>query len=316
MASAGSVAEDRCKEAASIFVSVCQEQMRPERGRCLVSTQNITEGDLILVERPVAVAQFAWNEACGYRACGWCLRSLETAAEMFTRLAALPSPPALPHPECCSSTPELSVKCKEGCAAQYCTEDCRNSAWQQHHKYLCTEGPHGGRVAKLYEAWREFHQPPETTSIGLLCQIVVAVGNATDGQKETTEDPFENTPFSAFCREVELEGGFKHKTLDDGWAASIDHIRLLMLELFTEVFPGSAAVARLLAPSGFMAMMALVGRNGAGVGTSAIAAYDAKATALEMPDAERDDMDALLNAYVEVIRTRSNHQCALVTRAA
>jgi hypothetical protein len=279
-----------------------REEKRDGRGRALVATRDVVAGEVMLTEAPLAAAQFAWNASCGYRACGQCLRSLETAAEMFQRLAALDKPPTLPHADtCCASSSLTPVGCPAGCSAVYCGEACRDAAWRDHHVHMCPLGEHGEIVSALQEAWREFHSPPETTSAELLCRIVVAaVGAASDSASaDDTEiddgNPFAATPFSHFCSEVELPGGMRHKTLDREWAEPVEKIRLLMGDLFRHVFPGSRTAAAVLSERGFRALVALVGRNGAGVGTSAIAAYDAKVTALEMDDIERLRLDTLLN---------------------
>jgi hypothetical protein len=279
-------------------------------GRALVTIDKVSEGDVLLVERPIAAAQFAWNEACKYTACGYCMRSLETAAGMFARLAELSTLPSLPHPECCQASPDETVPCTKGCESVYCTAYCRAAAWEDHHQYLCSKGPQGALVSKLREAWKAFHPPPETTSIELLCRIVtlvvtksassaVLVDAAADaeagGEEGEARNVFAGTPFAHFCSEVELPGGFRHKTLDIDWSTSVDHIRLLMLELFTSLFPGSTAVPAVLSQAGFRSILAMVGRNGAGVGTSAIAAYDAKVTVVDMSEIDRLKLDTLLN---------------------
>jgi hypothetical protein len=62
------------------------------------------------VERPLVSSQFAWNAACGYKACDHCLRSLETAEQMCRRLSGKVSF-ELPHPECCEVRPFEHVTC-------------------------------------------------------------------------------------------------------------------------------------------------------------------------------------------------------------
>lgn len=238
---------------------------RPGIGRALVTTRDVAAGEVMLTEAPLAAAQFAWNAACGYRACGQCLRSLEPAAEMFRRLAGLDRPPALPHvDECCLASRLDVVGCQAGCSTEYCSEECRDMAWREHHMHLCPLGEHGAAVTALQDAWKEFHSPPETTSAELFCRVVIAAvtSSTSDHSMDVDDDnhPFAGTPFAAFCSETELPGGFTHKTMDPEWSVPAEHIRRLMIGLFDRVFPGSHVAAAALSEPGFRALVAMVGR--------------------------------------------------------
>jgi hypothetical protein len=80
------------------------------QGRGLFATKDFAAGEIIFVERPLVSSQFAWNAACGYKACDHCLRSLETAEQMCRRLSGKVSF-ELPHPECCEVRPFEHVTC-------------------------------------------------------------------------------------------------------------------------------------------------------------------------------------------------------------
>lgn len=67
---------------------------------------------MILTETPLVSAQFCWNELYKYKACEFCLRSLETAEEMSQRLTENPAL-TLPHPECCAVDPSVFSLCPQ-----------------------------------------------------------------------------------------------------------------------------------------------------------------------------------------------------------
>jgi RNA polymerase subunit RPABC4/transcription elongation factor Spt4 len=65
-----------------------------------------------LEESPIVSCQFAWNEFYKYKACEYCLRSLETAEAMAQRLTENYSL-ILPHPECCEVSQDQIVTCPQ-----------------------------------------------------------------------------------------------------------------------------------------------------------------------------------------------------------
>ena len=83
------------------------------QGRGLFSKTSIEKGAVILQEKPIVSAQFAWNELYKYRACEFCMGPLETAEENSRRLTENPSL-ILPFPECCEVKPAECVSCP-GC---------------------------------------------------------------------------------------------------------------------------------------------------------------------------------------------------------
>lgn len=63
-------------------------------------------------ETPLVSCQFAWNELYKYKACEFCLRSLETAEAMAQRLTENPSLILL-QPDCCDVKLDQIVTCPQ-----------------------------------------------------------------------------------------------------------------------------------------------------------------------------------------------------------
>lgn len=53
-----------------------------DKGRGLVASAPIDEDDVILSEPPLVSSQFLWNAKCKYKACQFCMSSMEPAIEM------------------------------------------------------------------------------------------------------------------------------------------------------------------------------------------------------------------------------------------
>ena len=53
--------------------------------------------------------------------------------------------------------------------------------------------------------------------------------------------------------------------------------------------------------AGFRALLALLGTNAAGIGTSSINAYEARVSALPLPPAEKEDVEGVLNGLYETM---------------
>ncbi|XP_060566112.1 histone-lysine N-trimethyltransferase SMYD5-like [Ruditapes philippinarum] len=87
-----------------------------KKGKGLFAKRQFKEGDVILDESPIVSCQFAWNEFYKYKACEYCLRSLETAEAMAQRLTENYSL-ILPHPECCEVSQDQIVTCPQ-CGAE------------------------------------------------------------------------------------------------------------------------------------------------------------------------------------------------------
>lgn len=79
----------------------------------MFAQKDIVKGEVIFEETPIISSQFLWNELYKYKACEYCMKSLETAEEQARRLSANPHL-NLPHPECDVTDQSQFVVCP-GC---------------------------------------------------------------------------------------------------------------------------------------------------------------------------------------------------------
>nr|CAD7400590.1 unnamed protein product [Timema cristinae] len=107
------------------------------QGKGLFATQCFNAGDIIFEERPLVCCQFSWNGAYRYAACDFCMRPLESTEENARRLTGKKDL-VLPYPECCPTNKKSHIQCQQ-CSVRYCCAECRDAAWSQYHKTLCTQ---------------------------------------------------------------------------------------------------------------------------------------------------------------------------------
>lgn len=256
-----------------------------KKGKGLYARQNFKKGDTLLTEIPLVSAQFSWNELYKYAACEYCMRSLETSEEMSRRLTENPTL-VLPHPECCTVDPSKYVFCPQ-CQVTYCSEECRCAAWEKYHQVLCV-GPstHNSEhpLARLQEAWRNMHYPPETASIMLLAKMVAMVQQSSDAS-----DMLER--FSQFVHTtVNEEEQIMHKLLGKEFQFQLDMLRELATEaLCTE------NCQQWFTAEGFRSVFALIGTNGQGIGSSSISTWVKNCEQLSLGEEERAQLDTFID---------------------
>ncbi|XP_068216143.1 histone-lysine N-trimethyltransferase SMYD5 isoform X1 [Palaemon carinicauda] len=287
-------------------------------GKGLFATRNFKSGETIFEERPLVSCQFLWNAAYGYLACDYCMRPLETAEENASRLAQNPQL-ALPYPECCDTKKDSIVECPH-CDASYCSRECRVSAWTQYHDTLClrsfTPDPTHPLVM-LQEAWKwwglqpeschlnestvskkrrrttdveygQMHYPPETACIMLLARIIATVRQATDKEGAIAL-------FMQFChRTVNEEEEIAHKLLGAEFNDQLETLRSIM-----EKALWAPEVQHWLTPEGFRSLVALVGTNGQGIGTSPLSRWVRNCDVVEVGTPEREKLDCLIDNIYE-----------------
>ncbi|KAK4312214.1 hypothetical protein Pmani_016337 [Petrolisthes manimaculis] len=285
-------------------------------GKGLFATRNYKSGDVIFEERPLVSCQFLWNAAYGYLACDFCMRPLETAEENAGRLAQ-DSQLSLPYPECCDTRRDTVVECPH-CDASYCSRECRESAWNQYHRTLClrTFQPDPTHpLVMLQEAWKwwslvpefhcwlskgtnskrnndpddgQMHYPPETACIMLLARILATVRQAEDREGATAL-------FLQFChRTVNEEEEIAHKLLGAEFQNQLEALRALM-----EKSLWAPEVQHWLTPEGFRSLVALVGTNGQGIGTSPLSRWVRNCDSLNLPPHERQITDTLIETIYQ-----------------
>nr|CAD7573418.1 unnamed protein product [Timema californicum] len=261
------------------------------KGKGLFATQCFNAGDIIFEERPLVCCQFSWNGAYRYAACDFCMRPLESTEENARRLTGKKDL-VLPYPECCPTDKKSHIQCKQ-CSVRYCCADCRDAAWSQYHKTLCTQSrtrDPSHPLEQLNDTWKQMHYPPETATIMLVARMIANVRQAED-----QEGAFRL--FMQFCHKTKNEEEeFVHKLLGKPFS---DQLQMLREQINHALY--ADCVQQWLTQEGFLSLVALVGTNGQGVGTSPISEWVKNASALELPEEEKKKLDKFIeNLYDEL----------------
>ncbi|XP_033756750.1 SET and MYND domain-containing protein 5-like [Pecten maximus] len=275
--------------AASMANNVEIRQIDLSKGKGLFAAKDFKKGDVLFEERPIVSSQFLWNEFYKYTACEYCLKSLETAEKQCQRLTENPSV-TLPYPECCEAKLDQYVWCPQ-CQVVYCCEGCRTAAWTDYHRTLCMgpsreDGDHP--LARLGEAWRNTHYPPETSSIMLLAKMIAMVKQSDDKSSViSTFSQFVNLP-------VNKEEEIAHKLLGENFKQPLELLRQMLMESLFE-----DNVQQWYTPEGFRSLFALVGMNGQGIGSSAISVWVKNCEKLSLSDEEKQKVDGFIDQMYE-----------------
>ncbi|XP_066150687.1 histone-lysine N-trimethyltransferase SMYD5 [Euwallacea fornicatus] len=257
------------------------------KGKCLCATSNIQEGTVIFEEEPLVSCQFSWNACCKYKACDHCLRPLETAEENVRRLTGNPLL-ELPYPECCQ-TKQLEITSCPACGIQYCSEWCRTTALEQYHKVICLQTLDRSKVLpleQLEETWKQMHYPPETSSIFLIVRLLARILQAPN-----SEEAIRTT--LGFChRTVNEEAELAHKFLGDKFIGQVGLLR----EMIVNALPDQK-IGQFLTSEGFQSLIALIGTNGQGIGSSPFSAWRQNVQKLDLPPTQKEE----INSFIEKI---------------
>ncbi|XP_067884766.1 histone-lysine N-trimethyltransferase SMYD5 [Heterodontus francisci] len=284
-----------CRDSAAASSRVEVRFISNQKGKGLFASKDIKKGEPIFVEQPIVSAQFLWNALYKYKACDYCMKSLETAEENSRRLSGNPSL-ILPHLEQCSVRKELLVTCP-ACLELYCSVECRKAALKQYHQVLCL-GPSKDDpqhpLNKLQEGWRNMHYPPETASIMLMARMVAMVKQAKDKGRWTKL-------FSQFCsRTANEEEEIVHKLIGDKFQGQLETLQ----QLFTKALYEDS-LNRWFTPEGFRSLFALVGTNGQGIGTSSLSQWVHGCDSLQLPTQMREELDAFIDQLYKDIEKES-----------
>ncbi|XP_074659216.1 protein-lysine N-trimethyltransferase SMYD5-like [Tubulanus polymorphus] len=259
------------------------------KGRCLIAQRYLTNGSTIFEEQPLISSQYLWNAFYNYTACDHCMKSLETAESMARRLTANHGL-ELPYKQCCETNPNNHVSCP-ACRVVYCSEECRLQALKSYHESLCLkdrindpEHP----INKLQETWRSMHYPPETASIMIIVRLLASI-------KQSANKPELLEKLGTFCHTaVNDQEQIVHKLLGEKFQEQIEILRLMISELFY-----TDDVKDLFTPSGFRSVIALLGTNGQGIGTSALSVWEKNVDKLPVTDAEKQQIESYLDKLYE-----------------
>ncbi|KAJ8716760.1 hypothetical protein PYW07_003387 [Mythimna separata] len=264
-----------------------------KKGKGLFATKKYDQGDVILEEDPLVSCQFAWNAAYRYLACDYCMRPLETPEQNVRRLSCKPDI-VLPHSDIFEINIESITNCDQ-CGTLYCSEGCRQNAYVKYHRVLCHDSSDAQHpIVVLLETWKQMHYPPETTSIMLLVRILAYIQQSSDPSAAVAR-------VKQFCHRTENEDAeLVHKLLGEQFTHQMNTLR----EMTSHVVSGDA-VQEFLTPEGFCTLMALVGTNGQGIGTSPLAMWVNSVLEVTMSDDEKQQLDLFIDKLYQYVEEES-----------
>ncbi|XP_038070799.1 SET and MYND domain-containing protein 5-like [Patiria miniata] len=272
---------------------ICVRFIDNLRGKGVFANRDFKSNDTLFTENPLVCAQFLWNEFYRYTACEFCMRSMETAQDMARRLSANPSL-VLPHPECCTLQSEKHTACPQ-CQVPYCSTECRDQAVAQYHQVLCVgQSPPDPEhpLVVLQETWKNMHYPPETASITIINKMIATV-------KQAQKKEHVLSAFNQFCQKANNEEQeLAHKLLGSQFQEQIDTLQGMLAGALYE-----DCISQWFTPEGLRSLIALIGMNGQGVGTSSLSVYVHNCDALDLPGDERQALDSFIDQlYVDIER--------------
>uniref|UniRef100_A0A8C2CQA4 Protein-lysine N-trimethyltransferase SMYD5 n=1 Tax=Cyprinus carpio TaxID=7962 RepID=A0A8C2CQA4_CYPCA len=277
----------RCVDPAKASNCVEARFIDKVKGKGLFAKRPFKKGDTIFIEQPLVSSQFLWNALYKYRACEYCLRALETAEENSRRLsgrAAL----SLPHPELCKVRPDRHQACPH-CQVMYCSAECRQAAWEQHHRLLCIGSSHHDPdhpLNKLQDAWRSVHYPPETSSIMIMARMVATIKQAQDKERW-------QRLFSHFCsRTANEEEEIVHKLLGEKFQGQLSLLR----NLFTTALYEDRLSQVSVCVSGHLSLLiSFISKSEHTLQFKHLGLWVHACDALELPSQQREQLDAFID---------------------
>ena len=108
----------------------------PGRGRSLVAARDLSEGEVLLTEEPVAFHQMPGNAEAGCMACAWCMRDCCTADEQM-RCLGVSSKAPVSVPDKRPARAKKSARCGD-CGALYCCSGCQEAHRVGRHAAFCS----------------------------------------------------------------------------------------------------------------------------------------------------------------------------------
>jgi SET and MYND domain-containing protein 5 len=242
-----------------------------KKNRGLVAKQNIAQNEVIFSEEPLVAAQFTWNEFYQYKACEYCMRPLETTEENIARLTEDRNFKLQYLKEICSVDKSKFVECPS-CHLSYCSEECRQNAFNSYHQTLCLGKDRFNEnhpLNQILELWKQVHLPPETTTIMLVFKLVAIIKQSQD----------KNAIIQKLLKfESNLtNGNMKHKLIGENFFYQIEFLRKQLNEIFINYLYVKECEP-LFSEYGFKQLFGLIGRNSQGIGTSPLSEWVNKCT--------------------------------------
>ncbi|CAF3852019.1 unnamed protein product [Rotaria sp. Silwood1] len=249
------------------------------KGRQIISKRIYQCGELIFQEQPLVLAQFEWNKLYKYYACEYCLYPLESCEQNVRRLCQ-DSSIIIPHSECDPNRniDQQIVRCPK-CNEMYCSIICYQQAMNNYHLTLCQSNENQNKdqlIRHIIDLWRNVHPPPETTSISLVLKIMAMLKQSNNRLLLLQE-------LQKFSQGVQSENQqFYHKLLRKEFESQVEQLRYA-LEQFNEQYMQIVEFKWFLTSNGFRQLLALLGRNQQGIGTSSLAIWVKNCEALSIP---------------------------------
>lgn len=175
-----------------------------------------------------------------------------------------------------------------------------------------------GRYDEINEKWKTIHYPPETTTIMLILRIFAMLkSQAVPNLMEKLNE------FSS--RSINEDISLCHKMLGDKFQDQISDLHKMILQAFQD---DEATLGRFLSYDGFVSLIALIGTNSQGIGTSSFANWVKNIGEIEMKEKDREEIDNLIDSIytrfndtvgsflnnegsgLYVMQSKINHSCA------
>lgn len=138
------------------------------------------------------------------------------------------------------------------------------------------------------------HYPPETSTVMLIARIIAYIHQSDDRDLARAQ-------IMQFChRTTNEDHELAHKLVGKKYADQI----LLLHKLLVEAVPHEG-VEQFLTLEAFYSLLALIGTNGQGVGTSPISQWVSRSTKLDLPEKEKEELDAFIDKLYEDIDAKS-----------
>ncbi|CAG9808176.1 unnamed protein product [Chironomus riparius] len=251
------------------------------KGRAVIANKFIKEGELILTESPLISAQFTWNKEYGYLCCDHCFLPLESAQENVRRLAMDVS---IVLPKQVNELADQIDQCNN-CQAKYCSPKCASSAAASYHNFECNQYKFGGRFYEIHELWKKSHYPPETATIDLVIRIFGMIKQSNSAEVIELLDNFSKHS----CNE-DLQ--LCHKMLGEKFSIQLSQIH----KEVQRIFGNDDQLAKYISYDGFVSLLAILGTNAQGIGTSSFAHWVQSISEMDMSEEKRTEIDTFIDA--------------------
>jgi hypothetical protein len=157
---------------------------------------------------------------------------------------------------------------------------------------MCEGSVPGGILDELNEMWKKIHYPPESATILLIVRIFAMLkANSVPNLIEKLDE------FTS--RSANEDISLCHKLLGEKFSDQIESIHQAIVSIFQN---DEHVLGNFLSYNGFVSLLALIGTNSQGIGTSSFANWIKNVGNYEMSEQQREEADNLIDS----IYTRFN----------